>query len=313
MAESYKIIDAHAHIIPDKIGNLLPEGARLQLSVLRKKSRDWLRPFSSTLHKSQTMLRHFPDPIRKRLDQIAGLSVLPNLLFEGTLIDFQYTMKDAGVDAAIIIAQPPFIPNEFIMEIAATHAEFIPVVNIPPGTSRPGEHLKNFVNQGAKALKIHPPADGEGPESPRYRALLKTAEQLGLPVILHTGCMQSHILYKDPEGGEAQAYSPWFEKYKNVKFILAHMNFHHPMIAMDLAEEFENVYLDTSWQPAEIIGESVRRLGPEKIMFGSDWPFVGNNLRVGKKRVFGAVEIGMIQEKDAEKILGQNAARVFGI
>src|SRR5262249_55470294 len=150
---------------------------------------------------------------------------------------------------------------------------------------RPAQALKSCAKKGARLLKIHPAADGEGPDSPRYRAMLEVAESLNLPVIIHTGCMHSRVLYRDPEMGKAERFAPWFEAYPQTSFILAHMNFHEPETAIDLAEKYANVFVDTSWQPTEVIAEAVRRMGARKILFATDWPFIGNNLSIGVDRV----------------------------
>jgi predicted TIM-barrel fold metal-dependent hydrolase len=162
-------------------------------------------------------------------------------------------------------------------------------------------------------LKIHASADGDPLGSPRYHALLREADKHGLPVILHTGCIHIPFLYKDPHLSEARNFIPWFRKYPNLKFILAHMNYHDPQVALDLAESYAGVYVDTSWQPTEMIGEAVRRLGPEKVLFGSDWPLMGNNLAVGLRRIQSSLEGGMITREEADLIRGGNAERLFAL
>jgi len=69
---------------------------------------------------------------------------------------------------------------------------------------------------------------------------------------------------------------------------------------------FENlsVYVDTSLAMAEEISDFVRSYGPDRIMFGSDYPF-GNPVEEKKKieRLFGGEE--------REKILGLNAYTLY--
>jgi predicted TIM-barrel fold metal-dependent hydrolase len=89
------------------------------------------------------------------------------------------------------------------------------------------------------------------------------------------------------------------------------MNYHDPLAALDLAEEHANVRVDTSWQPTEIIGEAVRRLGAEKVLFGTDWPLMGQNIAVGLARVRDCVATGMFTQADADLVLGGNAARLL--
>jgi predicted TIM-barrel fold metal-dependent hydrolase len=137
------------------------------------------------------------------------------------------------------------------------------------------------------------------------------AQSKSLPVILHTGCIQNRVFYKNPSLGKVEIFEPWFEAYRRIRFVLAHMNFHEPEKALQLGELHSNILVDTSWQPAEIIGEAVRRLGADRVLFGTDWPFVGGNLAVGKKRIEEGVTGGVYSQDDADKILGGNALKLL--
>ncbi len=258
-------------------------------------------------------MRHLPELARDGLDELSTFFPLPSLLFESSAEDLKEAMGEANVDYSLVIAYPPLIDNDFVMEICRKNPKLIPVVNIPKKTARPGQVLKRYAEKGAKALKLHPASDGEGVDSTRYRALIRSASDLGLPIILHTGSLHSKLFYKDPSQGHAERFTKWFEIYSKTQFILAHMNFHEPNVALDLCEEFQNVWVETSWQPAEVIGEAVRRIGPERILFGSDWPFIGNNITVGRDRVRDCVNTGMLNQEQAKLILGENAVKLLGI
>lgn len=302
------VVDFHAHILPGPLEKPIFERLpKTMIEQWRKRARGFMRPFASALHRTQTVVRHLPEGARKQIDGLAGIAPLPNLLFESTAGDLKEAMNEAGVDYAVIIAHPQMIPNELVLEAAQEDPRMIAAVNLPPGTLRVKATLKKFHDRGARLLKIHPAADGEKPDAKHYQTLLATASDLGIPVILHTGCIHSHLLYKDPEMGRAELFEPWFEKFPKTQFILAHMNFHAPVTAMDLAQKYENLWVDTSWQPAETIGEAVRRIGPERVLFATDWPFMGNNLTIGLKRIRECIEIGLLTEDQAAMILGKNA------
>ena len=310
------IIDFHVHTFQSPLELLskssLPHYFE-EMRGIRRKARSWLKPLTHTLHSMQTLLRYLPEIARDNLDQICGLAPFPGLLIESTPADLVEAMEEAQVDLTVVIAQPPYSSNEFILKISADEPRFIPVVNIPKGTLKPGAVLKKYVSQGAKALKIHPAFDGEGPDSLRYRSLMRVASDLRIPVILHTGCLHSRLLYKDASQAHPELFKKWFKNYPDLNFILAHMNMHDPNTAIDVSEEFKNVYVETSWQPAEVIGEAVRRLGAEKILFGTDWPFLGSNLAVGRKRVEECISMGMLNQNEAQLILGENAVKLLGI
>lgn len=294
------IFDFHTHAFPERI----PLGP---IHPLRKWARAWMKPVSRSFHASQTFLRILPEVVRKPVEQVTSLAPVANLLVESTPEDLLETMSAAGVEQALLIAQPPFLSNEDLLQLCTDHPNLLPAINIPVSTERPGKVLGDFASRGARVLKIHAAADGEGPESPHYKALLKSAADLGLPVVLHTGCIHSNVLFKDPEMGRVERFEDWFKNYPSIPFILAHMNYHEPAIALELASRYPLVYVDTSWQPAEVIGEAVRQLGAEKVLFGSDWPIMGNNIEIGIQRIRDCVETGTVSEQDAEKILGKNA------
>jgi predicted TIM-barrel fold metal-dependent hydrolase len=317
-----KTIDFHVHPFPNWSESLINRAPVLKLLAgffetrvepWRKQIRKLGWPAAMLAHRVQPYLRFWPAAIRNSLDELGGVVPLPGLLFERSEQDLLEAMDEAQMDFAVIIAHPPMIPNEFILELGQKNSRFLPAVNIPPGTRSPGKTLQRFLKKGARALKIHLAADGEGTDSARYHALLKVANSAGLPVILHTGCLHSHAIYRSPELSKVEHFVPWFKNYSSIPFVLAHMNFHEPEAAISVAEDFPKLWLDTSWQPPEVVGEAVRRLGSERILFGSDWPYIGHNIAVGKQRLQDGLQSGFLQQKDLENILGNNAARLLGI
>jgi uncharacterized protein len=316
------VVDFHVHIFPDLSKRVAaameqyapgvdPDQARFAVSQLRRVARTWLRPLTASLHESGTLVRHLPETLRKGLDELTALTPVPGLLLESTGDDLLESMEENEIDLALVIPHPPTVSNDFVLETCAGDERLLPVAYVPRDATKPLATLKNLASRGARALKIHPAADGEGPASLRYKKLLKAASDLELPVIIHTGCMHSKLLFKDASQSDAALYAPWFKAYPGTPFILAHMNWHAPHVAMDLANEYPNVYVDTSWQPSEVIGEAVRRMGPERILFGSDWPLVGNNISVGLERIRECVRMGLMTDEDARQILGENARRLL--
>lgn len=319
------IIDAHVHAFPAPAlpmeflspllkSTPLQERVGPPLKLIRSQARALLGPIHQEVHRAQTLLRHLPAPVRDLLDGLSGILPAGSLLLESTPSDLLEQMDTAGVDSVFLIAQEPLIPNPFVLDFSKENASRIhAVVNIPKSEDRPAALLRRYKDQGARALKIHPAADGEDVHSPRYHTLLGAADELGLPVIIHTGCIHSRVLYRSPEQGHASNFTNWYHTYTQVRFVLAHMNFHEPNRAMDLMEEFPNLYTDTSWQPAETIAEAVRRVGADRILFGTDWPFVGNNFLVGIERIRDCVESGFFSQEEADAILGENAQRLFSL
>jgi predicted TIM-barrel fold metal-dependent hydrolase len=315
------VIDFHTHIFPSSLENYaekyIPQTGMTAIDRTRDSLRSLMRPFANSVHKAKPLVRFLPAGARSQANLLSGIASIPGLFVESSGKDLEQAMNNAGIDFSVIIAHPPFISNEFVLEAAREGAHgsgrFIAAVNIPKHTDRPAAVLKSLVKKGARLLKLHPAADGEAASSSRYKALLKTANDLGLPVILHTGCTQTPLLFRKPTLGRVELYAPWFKAYPKLKFILAHMNQDEPQLALDLAVEFPNLYVDTSSQPPEAIGEAARRIGAERVLFASDWPMIGNNFAVAKDRIHECVNIGLITAEQEKLILGENAAKLLNI
>jgi uncharacterized protein len=74
-----------------------------------------------------------------------------------------------------------------------------------------------------------------------------------------------------------------------------------------------DVYLDTSWPPtlATLDPQRIRRLierhGPDKVIFGSDWPMADPTAEIAAIRALG------LSDDDTEAVLGGNLARLLGL
>lgn len=307
------IIDFHTHVFPDPISELtrkLPVTYVPDLHNLgraRERLRQWVRPIARSLHETQTLIRHLPDSVRPSFDRMGGLMAGPSLFLESTPEDLAFEMREHEVSRAVVIANPPLAPNRWIMEICRQYDSFVPCVYSPESP----QALREWVDQGARLLKIHPSIDGKGVEDEGYLALLEAADALCLPVILHTGCIHLEGLYRSPRMSEVKNFRPWFDRFRSIPFILAHMNYHDPVAALDLCAEFPHLYVDSSWQPAEAIAEAVRRIGSERILLGSDWPLLGANIPTSIERVREITQFGFCSAQDVANILGLNAERLL--
>ena len=318
------IVDSHVHIFPDPLGRKKlfsePWGqyALSSLSRLRSQGQKIFRPISKGLHQAQPMNRVMPEPLRKAFDQLGSSLSLPHLLLEAHYADFAQSMKKNALTHAYVIAHPPYASNQFVLKLSQENPALIPVVNLGHPDSKSNkqsaeEVFQRYIQKGARLLKIHAPADGRTLSSAYYQKLLGHAENQGLPVIIHTGEICNPYLYKNPQLGRVQGFEPWFKKYVNLRFILAHMNFHEPEPAIQLAEKYPNLYLETSWQPSEIIAEAVRRIGAERVLYGSDWPLLGNNISLSLERIQTCQDQKMITAQQAKLVLGQNALKLAGL
>ena len=325
------IIDSHCHVYPS-LSYLVQEGLESfplplnteklthPLKIFENKIQEFKplyrslgRNYLKYLHKLQVQSRDIPERFIPLSDVGVGLLGASNTLIDNNVSDLFEHIDENKIDYTVIIAHPPFIPNRFAIHLGNNYKNIIPFVNIPYGTAGADLLLEHYIEIGAKGLKIHAASDGGEVMSDHYLSMLKVADKHSLPVIIHTGCIHLKPLYKDPEMGHAEKFQAWFADFPNVKFILAHMNYHYPDIIVELMEQYPNLYTDTSWQPTEVIIDAINKIGDDRIMFGSDWPLVGDNINICLNRVLEAYNKGAISEQTKNKVLGLNAQKLFEI
>jgi predicted TIM-barrel fold metal-dependent hydrolase len=149
-------------------------------------------------------------------------------------------------------------------------------------------------------VKLHPLLDGYHPAEPAVRDLYAALAERGLPVLIHCG----HPIFTLPWSIE-EGVAP----YPELKVILGHMghgNIVYINAAIDIAARRPNVYLETSGMPMHTkIREAVERVGPERVLYGSDAPFHHPLVEIDKVRVSG------LPPDLVERVLGANARRLF--
>ncbi|MGO4425531.1 amidohydrolase family protein, partial [Streptomyces sp. MCAF7] len=77
--------------------------------------------------------------------------------------------------------------------------------------------------------------------------------------------------------------------------------------AIIVAERQPHVYLETSATLLSDVKRAYTRLGPEKILMGSEWP--GSDFDLERMKIAKAVE----DEKDRALVEGGNMARLLGL
>ena len=137
----------------------------------------------------------------------------------------------------------------------------------------------------------------------RLDPLMERAAELAIPV-LH------HAWYKADEyaGNESTAaeVADLARRHQRTAIIMAHLGGVRWRGVLDV-KPYPNVVVDTSGsQPvAGLVEYAVAELGPERVVYGSDWPL--RDFSTQKARVTGA----RISERAKACILGENAARLL--
>ncbi|MFQ6059331.1 MAG: amidohydrolase family protein [Anaerolineae bacterium] len=225
-------------------------------------------------------------------------------------------LDESGVDYAVALAEISPITtgvttNETVAEFCLGQERLIPFCNINPYmVARPAEDLERYVvQQGFKGLKLYPTYQQFYPHDPRIYPLYAKAQELGIPVMFHTGSSVFHgsrLKYGDPLFLDDVAVD-----FPELTLIQAHSGrgFWYDRAAF-LAQLHKNVYMEISGLPPKKLLDyfpNLERLA-DKVIFGSDWPDVPSI-----KGNIEAVRALPLSDEAKTKILGENAARILGL
>ena len=207
--------------------------------------------------------------------------------------------RRAGIDRTVVF---PAFNSDYAAanrELARIVARFRPrligfaMVNAKADAGRVREIVREAVTRhGFRGLKIH------GHESMPTREVCDAALEFKLPVIVDVA-------------GKPGVIDMFASQYPHVRFIIAHMGSFaddwraHERVIEQLAR-YPNVLADTSGvRRFDYLVQAVRRAGPQKVLFGSDGPWLHPGLELHKIRLLGLPRVA------EALILSGNARRVL--
>lgn len=236
-------------------------------------------------------------------------------------------MDENGVDLTVLHPIVPTVAgvgessNEYIAEVVAKHPDrFQGFACVQPLLESAPEELEHLVKTyGFKGLKLHPPIQQFELTNSAIYPTLRKAEQLGLPVLIHTGPIfprGARLSYGDPLPVDDLAYI-----FPDLVMIAAHADpfGHQPVIA----GRHPNVYTDTAvvfTRFAKLIpgsGEDMLEWmsiggqpGHTKLLFGTD---ANPNNTKRLTDTIAAIRRMDIEDEAKEAILGGTARKLLGI
>jgi predicted TIM-barrel fold metal-dependent hydrolase len=184
--------------------------------------------------------------------------------------DLVAKMDKTGVAKAVIF---PFTEGNFTNDAVKTAYDqfpdrLIPYCAVNAWQPDAAAEVRRCVRDwGFKGLKLHPTINGfHLADSGLVNPLFEEAGDLGIPIIVHGA---SDLYNAPPEFAEMA------RRFPKVKLLMAHMGFFWAVDqAIAYAKELPNLYLETSRAPIFEITTAVRELGPNKVIWGTDSPFV---------------------------------------
>ena len=305
----------------DAIGPIIDVHSHLALAYVRPMQLDLYKPSRETQHYLPSCCQIDLDVyINKNFSQ-EQLHALEKDLTYGSLTrggmrathtvpNLAREMDELGVVKSIILPIDfPLISKNY--EYAATAARrddhLMAFGSVHPYAPRMNEALDAQAHNGALGVKVHPNVQCVRPDDPRARKLYRMCGERNLPILIHCGPVGI-----EPALGRYLTQVTWYERgiAENPKttFILGHAGALQFEEALALQKKYSNVWLETSSQSLTNVRGMVERADPDRVAFGSDWPFYHQAIPLAKVLIAteGKPEL-------RKKFLFANAARMMGL
>ena len=211
-------------------------------------------------------------------------------------------------------------PNDYVAQTVESYPDvFVGFCSVDPrkGKKAVEELERSVLSLGLRGLKLHPIHQAFFPDDPVFIPLFTKAEELGIPVLMHSGYAAAGANSPGGDGFEL-AYSrpiPHVDslaaRHPDLTIIMAHPAWPWIQEQVAVALHKANVFIDLSgWAPRyiprDLIAEASGRLR-KKVLFGSDYPYISP---VTWLEQFQELDI---RDEARPLILHDNAARILNL
>ncbi len=289
-----KIIDMHTHaqdiLFPANAAKVRPSRGIL-IRLFEWQRFNWYAP---------ERLTHSLRKIIARESQARNAMASVEVLVKG--------MEGTGMTRSVVLPVERYGGTTDILSAAKKDKRLIPFASVDPHDFKRVEKLRNYVAGGCRGLKLHPIIQDFHPSGPECMETVEEFSQYGLTVFFHCGQSSYYVPESESESyGEPGNYVKVFAAFPRVKFVMGHMGLLESNKAIEVAQVFPNVYLETSFQPVRMVRKAVEKVGGDRVLFGTDWPFGGQRYEL-------AIVLDMTERNPwlRERLLWKNAEELIG-
>lgn len=165
------------------------------------------------------------------------------------------------------------------------------------------ERAEKFLKRGFWGIKFHPRNEAVAAnDKTLIFPIVKKVEELGGAVLFHTGQPDTYGFAQPTLCGDVA------DSFPTVPIIIGHMGKGLFDDAILVAKWFDNIILETSFRTPHNMEKAVRIVGPERVVYGSDF-YMGGPF--GPEIEMMKVKLADLSERDKRMILGENINRIL--
>ena len=215
------------------------------------------------------------------------------------------TMAEVGVGQSVVVAMDPWVPTEDVLKACAMlGGVLIPFGSVDPAIDDYLEQFTRLLARPIAGIKFHSDLQSLPLDSPRLWAMMEAlarSDRSHLPVYLHTG---NFPIYRPADSPWEKALPRLLDEFPTVTFVCGHAGWDGPRAALRAALGHPNLYLETSWQPPHLIRRLCDKLGPERLLFGSDFPLFSQRRALRNVRLaLNETELSLVTHENARRLL----------
>jgi predicted TIM-barrel fold metal-dependent hydrolase len=250
--------------------------------------------------------------------RIASSLIVPWLPLQDYLAERMAAGADRDVAAAALIEQWRELNEWAVSAVTTSGGRLTCLVGLDPvAMDRPfmAEMAGQLIGAGASGLKVAPAFVLAYPDDEVMAPVWELARELGVFVLAESGAGN----FKGrPAYGHPSRFEAVLRAYPEVRIMLAHLGIGAEEEVARLTGRYPNLYADISmrlapsawsrWSPGEAV-EWMRRIGTERVVYGSNYPLVDP---VGFADTFRGLELTEDEQADiawrnAERLLAADA------
>lgn len=175
------------------------------------------------------------------------------------------------------------------------------------------DYVPAEIAAGAAVFKAHFQVGGYSPLDPRLKAAWSALADSGVPVVVHCGHAPVAAAHTGPD-----PLAALLSRHPDLRVIVAHLGQPDYRAFLDLADRYQNVYLDTTlvftdfaqdrWPFSDDLLPRLRDVG-DRVLLGTDFPNIPHPY---SHQVESLVRLGLGDEW-LRGVLYENAARLFSV
>jgi hypothetical protein len=213
-------------------------------------------------------------------------------------------MNSAGVTCSVVLAVPPVVPNEAVLEGCKKSERLIPFIS-PCPNEPPEPQIERWLAAGGRGIKIHPLLQHVRVDGDFVTRVARVASEKRVPLVIHAGGSVRLFGLSSGFRTDPAEFSRLAERVPGAQIVVAHCGLWEcPEILEEVAPN-PNLYLDVSFQSPEAMKRIKKRIPLPRLLLGSDSP-MGNIAIV----MANCVAAGF-QEQELQALFWGNARRLL--